>query len=346
MQIIKEDWKNGKVLLKAEQSDDFWYLHQLIEEGDTVRAGTERKIKIGDAASERNPRVVRKKVTLTLRVEKTELSHEALRVSGVILEGPEDIPAGAHHTITVEAGTVLTLQKKSWGSYQKKYLLESVQRERRVFLLVLFDREEALVAKLTPAGYEVVGRERGSVAKKADMKVAHSSFYAELANIVVELANVHRADTIILASPHFWSGYLQEALPAKLKEKTVSVTCSSVSEAGIMEVLKRPELRSMLQSERAAKEAGLVEEVKAAIAQERSGCGLSEVSKLAQEGNVSRVFVADKAIARWKEEGIFGNVEAVLRTVEGVGGEVHIFSTDDANRVLEGVGGIACIKRW
>ena len=125
MKLLRQDWKKGEVKLKVEHADDLWYLSLIIEPGDEVRTSTERKIKIGDTTTDRNVKVVRKSVTITLRAEKTEFSASWLRVSGSIVDGPEDVPRGVHHTVNVEPGSMLRLTKKEWLHYQRERLKEA-----------------------------------------------------------------------------------------------------------------------------------------------------------------------------------------------------------------------------
>jgi len=87
MKIIKKNLKKQELTLKIENLDDIWVLNQVIEPNDIVKGKTERKIKIGDS-SDRNIKVVRKSIFLSIKVEKTDISEnsEILRVLGTILK--------------------------------------------------------------------------------------------------------------------------------------------------------------------------------------------------------------------------------------------------------------------
>ena len=107
MKIIKSDYKKGYVKVKIENLDDLWYLNHIIEPGDFVKGKTFRKIKIGQEG-QRKQKVVKKSIYLAVQVEKIGFSKTSniLRVSGIVKEGPEDVPLGSYHTINLEENSV------------------------------------------------------------------------------------------------------------------------------------------------------------------------------------------------------------------------------------------------
>ena len=102
MKIINSDLKKGELKLKVENLDDMWYLNQIIETNDIVKGKTLRKIKIGKEG-DRSQKTVKKSVFLSIAVEKVEFSKfsSILRVSGIVKQGPEDIPLGSYHTFNI-----------------------------------------------------------------------------------------------------------------------------------------------------------------------------------------------------------------------------------------------------
>ena len=125
MQIISSTPKQGTMQLRITSADDMWHLSQIIAPNDVLTAQTERKIKIG----EEKAAIVRRKITLSRKVEKVECSPHFLRVSGKIIEGKEDIPAGSYHTINLEEGSAFSLTKESWPRYQLERLKEAAQEK-------------------------------------------------------------------------------------------------------------------------------------------------------------------------------------------------------------------------
>jgi len=104
MKILGKNLKQGEVKVKVETPEDSWYLSQLIDPGDILKGKTSRKIKVTEEAE-----ATKKLVFMALTVEKVEFSKttHALRASGKILEGPEDVPRGSYHTFNLELHRLL-----------------------------------------------------------------------------------------------------------------------------------------------------------------------------------------------------------------------------------------------
>src|SRR3989338_1324800 len=162
MKILGKNLRIGEVSVIPESADDLWSLSQIIEQGDIVMGKTLRKIKIGPEESQKS---VRKPVYLKLKVEKPELQEHALRLLGTIIEGPEDIPTGSHHSFSIEEGTGITIIKDTWHSFQIGRLEEAARSALKT-LICVFDRESAAFAVLKREGYEVLSKISGNVEKK------------------------------------------------------------------------------------------------------------------------------------------------------------------------------------
>ena len=345
MKLLSKDLKRGVVKLSVENQDDFWYLSQLIDPDDIVEARTFRKIKLeGDRKSE----IIKKPVTISLRAEKVEFTESSLRISGIIVEGPDDVPRGSHHTITVEENAPLTLTKSHWLSYQVERLDEACASKAPSIIICVFDREEAFIALLKKYGYELLARLRGTVAKKA-MASQTKDFYAEIITALKEYDARFHPERIVLASPAFWKEELLKVLTDDaLRKKFVLATVSSVDEGAINEAIARDETKDALRSAKFASELRLVQELLAVIA--RGGAasyGLSMTEQAANSGAVQTLLVSDRLIKRAREEGTFQRVDAVFRAVDASGGKIVIVSEEhDGGKKLAGLGGIAGLLRY
>ncbi|MEK6849233.1 MAG: mRNA surveillance protein Pelota, partial [Nanoarchaeota archaeon] len=100
MKIIKDEPKTGLLEVIPEHADDLWLLSQVIDPHDEISGKTIRKIKL---EGERKSDIIKKTIFLKLSAEKVEYGTE-LRISGKILEGPEDVTRGSYHTLTIESG--------------------------------------------------------------------------------------------------------------------------------------------------------------------------------------------------------------------------------------------------
>lgn len=348
MRIIFEDLKKGVVKIKAENLDDLWYLSGVIEKGDFIEGETFRKIKVGkgDEASESE----KKRVFLKILVEKSEF-HEysnIYRVSGTITDGPEDIARGQYHTFNIEDGTIIKIIKDKWLKYQHEKLKEAAKGEQSKILVIVFDREEAIFAKLKRHGYEVLTALKGQVQKKALLQ-QEKNFYQEIVKVIEEYDKREDYKYIIIASPSFFKEYLLKEIKNDLiKKKTVSATCSSVSESAIGEVLKREELRTVLANERAAKDLAIVESLFLKISKDDLGVyGIKHVKEAVNLGAVSELLVTDKIIHKMREEGTFFRLEELMRAVESQRGVVHLLSSEnEAGKKLDGLGGLGAVLRY
>lgn len=345
MKIINLNLKQGEAKVRVESSDDLWYLTQIIDEGDIVKGKTLRKIKVGGEEKE----AIRKPVFLALQAEKVEFTASALRINGKILEGPEDVPRGSYHTFNVEEGTIISVVKEKWFSYQIDRLKEACQAKLPKIMICVFDREDAVFALMKRAGYEVLSQIKGSVAKKGIEGAVKGDFYSEIIHLLEEYNKRYDLDKIILASPSFWKEELFKVLENdELKKKILPATCSSADRSAIDEVLKRGEVRQALQEERVSKEMALVEELLSEISKQGlAAYGFDEAEQAATMSAIRDLLVTDSLIAKTREEGVFSRLEALMKLADGAKAKVTIISGEHAGgKKLNGLGGIGAILRF
>lgn len=341
MRIITQS--KDTITLQAETADDLWELSHIIEGGDVIKGKVERKIVIGDKTSEK-ARIERKTITLSIEVTKVDWQEEQLRILGTVREGTDDVAKGSHQSITVSAGTIIDITK-AWAAFQKERLREATDKNTHAILLVLFDREEALFVLLRSRGYVVLSTLKGIVAKKA-MKTEAKDFYKDIVASMQHYAAKHEINTIVIASPAFWNEYLLKEVPGDLRKLIVSVTCSSVDEQAILEVLRRPELKRVLEKDRTARETSLLAELKEHLAHRQAAYALPAVQDAIRTGNARTVLVTSTFLKKHKQQGSYASIAAALRAAEGMSANVHVLTTEDACKMLDGLGGIACLLRW
>jgi protein pelota len=343
MKIIHKDLKHGIIKVKVEGAEDLWYLESIIEPDDLVSGMSERKIKIG--GSDERSKISRINVFLKLRVEK--IDHDSsLRVSGIIMEAPEDVPHGDHHTFNIEEGTIITIEKKQWTRYVLKKLEESTKNDSINILIVAFDREEAIFALLKNNGYEILLDLKGDVSKK-DQEEKKGNFYKEIIAQMIDYDTKHSFTNIILASPAFWKEYLLKELDNDaLRKKITTAACSSIDESSINEILKRPELKTVLDKDKSARESGLIEELLDAVRKDNAAYGLEQVSQKINAGNVSILLVSENLIRKSREEKTYFEIDRMMDDAEAINADVKIISSEDAAKKLDGLTGMACLFRW
>ncbi len=336
--------KQGEAKVLVENPDDLWFLSNIIDKGDLVKGKTLRKLKVTEEAA-----AERKKVFLAIQVEKVEFTAAELRVSGKVTEGPEDVPRGSYHTFSIEVGSTITIIKPEWLRYQLDYLKEATKAKVPKIIICIFDREEALFAKLARDGYEMLTTIKGKVAKKAVPEKIKDTFYEEIVKQLEDYDKRFGPDKIILASPSFWKEELFKVLKSQdLKKKIIQATCSGVDETAIAEVLKRREMQEALKQERISKEIAVVEDLFGKIAKQGpASYGMKETAQAAEAGAIEHLLVTDRLIQKLREENKFSELDSMMKNVDRTKGKVWIISTEhEGGKRLQGLGGIGAILRY
>ncbi len=350
MKLLELNTKKAHFKVKIENADDLWYLSQLIEKNDIISGRTERKIRL-DSGDERNVKVTKKHVFLSLEVEKVEFSRYQnwLRVSGKIREAPEDVPKGSYHTFNLEPDNMIEVQKSELLKYQIDRLQDVCKEKETKLLAVVFDREDAIFARIKAQGYEILSEKKGEVEKKIEGVRPAGNFYTEIIKIIEDYQSRYGFENIIVASPAFFKDDLMKSLKSQeLKKKIVLATVSSVNNAGIDELIKRPEIKNVLQKNRFAQEIAMVEEVLKEISKRGAvAYGFDECRKACDAGAVKSLLVTDELIMKMREQGNYQELEKMMKDAEAVNGEVHIINSEhNGGKKLDGLGGVAAILRY
>lgn len=346
MKQIYSNIKKGEIKIKTESLDDLWYLSTIIDKGDLIKGKTLRKIKIGEK-DQRAQKISKKPVFLSVEAEKVEYNSDALRISGKIKEGPDDIQLGSYHTFNIEPNSIITIIKERWLKFQLERLEEAFRLKTGNILICVLDREEAFIALLKKYDYEILAHLKGDVEKKFSQEKVKNTFYRDIIQKLEEYNSRYKLNQIIIASPAFWKEELMKEMQDKeLKSRIVSATCSSVDKNGINEVLKRPETKHALKQDRFAREINLVENLFIEISKDGAAAyGLKDIENAI--GAIKSLLITDKFILKMREEGRYDKIESMLKTVESTKGEIHIISSEhDGGRRLDGIGGIGAELRY
>lgn len=349
MKILHSNTKKGEVKVKLENLDDLWYLSSLIDAKDKVFGATQRKIKKG--GEEEKGSATKKTILLLLEVEKVEFSKHSntLRIAGTVVEGPEDVPHGSHHTFSLEEGDEIKIIKEKWLKYQLDKLEEASNSKMPKIIICVFDREEAHFALSKKYGYELVSSMEGESQKKEIKAKYNESFYGDIIKTLTEYSKRYNLDNIVLASPAFFKEDLYKQITdEELKKKIVLATCSSVGENAINEVLKRAEVREIMKKDQISKELTLVEKLLSEISKEGMAVyGIKEVKEASEAGAINILLVTDLLIQKTRKENNYQKIENLMRNTESAKGEVHIITAEhDGGKKLEGLGGIAALLRY
>jgi len=348
MKILQKNLRKGEIRLKAETINDLWCISNIISQGDLVRGQTFRKIKLGD---ERAAKPVKKKITLTVQVEKTEF-HETtniLRISGTVYEGLEDIPKGSHHTLNIEENTILKIFKERWSKYQLEKIQQAASYKGPKIVICVMDRDDAVFALLKGSKYDIISKLKGDVQKKAVDENSKESFYPLIEKALIEYNKRYTLDAVVVASPAFWKDDFYKTIKDEdLKNKITLATCSSSSETAISEVLKRSEVQKVLREDLLAKDIALVEKLLEEISKDSlAAYGFKQTKEAVEAGAAEKLILTDKIIHDFQKKEKYDELENLMKLVESMKGSIHIISSlNDAGKKLDGLGGIAAILRY
>jgi len=348
MQIITKNIKKGIVKLKIQNLDDLWYLSNIINKGDLIRAQTIRKIKIGKE-EQRKQAVVKKKIILIIKAEKIEYKADSLRIGGEIIECPEDVQKGSWHSFNLTINSILKIIKQEWLKYQLDWLKQASKEKIPKILICCLDREEAYFALLKRAGYEILSHIKGKVSKKAVEEKVRETYYTDLLKQIKSYNEKLKLDKIIIASPSFWKEYLIKEIKEKsLKEKIAQASCSSVDRTGLNEILKRPELVNVLKEERIAEEINLVEELLVEIKKQgKVSYGLAETENAVNSGAVEKLLVTSSFLEQMREKEKSEKINQLMKLTEQMKGSVAIISSEhEGGKKLDSLGGIGGLLRY
>ncbi len=354
MQILEEKPKEGIVKVKAETLDDLWHLYHVIDPGDVVYAKTLRK-QAQRSDSLRAEKVEVIPVYLGVKAEKINFHKFAnqVRVTGpIVYASREDVPLGKYHTITIEEGTVVTIQKPRWKEHHIERLKEAIEASKRAkVMIVVIDEGEADIALVREYGVEMVASIRRNLGGKrynTDRESEEKKFFHDLAKTMAELMEREKIEKAIVAGPGFvkedFHKFLKENYP-ELAKKVVIEDTSVTGRTGIYEVIKRGTVDRVYHENRVAKEVQLVEKVLEHIARNTglATYGLREVEEAVNYGAVETLLVLDELLKGEHRE----RIEELMDAVRYSRGEVVIVSSEhEGGEKLKALGGLAALLRF
>ena len=347
MKIIHQNFKKGEIKVKVENLEDIWYLSNIIEKGNVIKGRTTRKISYG--GKEGKPRVEKKVVFLSINVEGVDFGSEVLRILGKVVDGPEEIGRGSHHSFELSEGTIVSITKENWLKFQLDWLKEAVKAKIAKILICVMDRENAYFALSKKQGYDMISSIEGEVQKKEERVKVKGQFYGEIIKILQEYLKRYNPDSIVLASPAFFKEDLMKVMKDDaLKKKIVLAGCSNVGENGINEVLKRPEVENVLKQDRISKEMKLVEELLVEVSKDGVGVyGLREVERAVISGAVRILLITGGFIKKKRISDKFEKIDLLMKKTEEMKGNIFLISSEhDGGKKLDGLGGIAGLLRY
>jgi len=357
LEVIKKDLKHGMITLKITTLDDLWHLYNIILPGDFVTSKTVRRIKSSDEDGKPD-KGSRKPMTLKIQVD--DVSFHAfsnrLRIKGKIVSGPEDlISIGTFHTLNIEIGSILTIEKDEWP----RYLLERIEQSSKysskpmVLIVTIDDGIADLIVVSEYALRTVLSISRSITGKRGELKDRESAieeFFKELLQGIKQVLKNYKIDLIVVAGPGFTKEHFVEFLKQN-KHNFPQIIMDFVSNVGIpgaKEVLSRGIISQAVEGLRIERETQLLDELLMHIGKEdgKAAYGTEYVMRAAQIGAVSVLLLIDKLL-RTNDPDKRRFFDELIKLVESSAGDVVIMSTEHpSGKQLEALSGVAAILRF
>jgi len=345
MKVVFKDLKHGEIKLIPENLDDIWHLHNIIDEGDLVRAVTFRTDEQKDDRI-RSKKAEKKIMKLGIRVDEVKFHEfsDRLRIHGKIEEGPQEL--GSYHTINIEADNMdkLSIVKEHWKDYQLKRIDEAVkQRGQMILTFASLDEDTATIAVLRQSGVQFIADiDSKRSGKMYESKDSEHEYFGEIISVLK--TKMERSNVLVIVGPGFTKDhfikYAKEKDPQLLDKYFVHGTGYSGMN-GIHEAIRTGIIEQITKENRVVLETSYVEKLFEEIKKDGlAAYGEKEVKNALINGAVERLLIIDTLIR--KETG-----EELLNLTKENRSEFIIINTQhDAGKKMEGIGGVGALLRF
>jgi protein pelota len=335
MKILHHNVKEGTIRIRIQTADDCWHLYNLIEKEDLAKAYTQRTSQHSDDTI-RAGKGEKEGMYLTIRVQDVSFQNfsDRLRIHGIIEQGPQDL--GKHHTLNIEPGSEITLNK-NWRPSQLKRLKAAVRTSQQpAIVVVAMDEDRATIAMVHQYGIEkVTSIDSGRSGKAYDSVSTEKEYYGKLLGKIQQYEQ-----PLVIVGPGFakenFSTYARNV--GKLENFHIDTT-GQAGMAGVKEALNRGIVERLVEDSSLARESRMVEDFLSALAKnEPVAYGFDEVEQAIIQGAAEQVLVATSNVRE---------CEALLSRAEKIGATVSIISdVHEAGEKLVALGGLAAFLRY
>lgn len=358
--IIKEAKESsGKAyFVIPEDADDLLTLRRIIENGDYVFADTTRVIKkVKEFA--RPDKGERIKVRVSVRVESISLDDmvDRLRITGIITNTDNElVPRGIHHSLTVQVGDTITIDKnRKWNDVETNILKRSGNSTN--FILVAIDAQEAAVAKISGTHLKIIPNIYSGQSGKRYQHAAKNNpnieiFFDDIAKTIQSIfsaAAEENNSTIIIFGPGETKRRFYNLLVEKHKLEKGKVSLIDgvdvAGEDGIFVFLRSPAIKEAMSSSKLATVSSILDEIMRLVhkGDAKYAMGMQEVSNAASIKAIEYLVFSDSIFKTTDEN----DVVKLLNLVESQGAKSFaVDSSTDIGWRVSSLGGIVALLRY
>jgi protein pelota len=357
--IIKEAKESsGKAyFVIPEDADDLLTLRRIIQNGDYVFADTTRVIKkVKEFA--RPDKGERIKVRVSVRVESISLDDivDRLRITGIITNTDNElVPRGIHHSLTVQVGDTITIDKnRKWNDVETNILKRSSNSTN--FILVAIDAQEAAVAKISGTHLKIIPNIYSGQSGKRYQHAAKNNpnieiFFDDIAKTIQSMfsAAVENNSTIIIFGPGETKRRFYNLLVEKHKLEKGKVSLIDgvdvAGEDGIFVFLRSPAIKEAMSSSKLATVSSILDEIMRLVhkGDAKYAMGMQEVSNAASIKAIEYLVFSDSIFKTTDEN----DVVKLLNLLESQGAKSFaVDSSTDIGWRVSSLGGIVALLRY
>jgi protein pelota len=357
--IIKEAKESsGKAyFVIPEDADDLFTLRRIIENGDHVFADTTRVIKrVKEYA--RPDKGERIKVRVSVRVENIGLDDmvDRLRITGIITNTDNElVPRGIHHSLTVQVGDTITIDKnRKWNDVETNILKRSGNSTN--FILVAIDAQEAAVAKISGTHLKIIPNIYSGQSGKRYQHAAKNNpnieiFFEDIAKTIQSVfsAAADNNSIIIIFGPGETKRRFYNLLvdKQKLEKGKVSIIdgVDVAGEDGIFVFLRSSAIKEAMSSSKLATVSSILDEIMRLVhnGESKYAMGMQEVSNAASIKAIEYLVFSDSIFKTIDEN----DVVKLLNLLESHGAKSFaVDSSTDIGWRVSSLGGIVALLRY
>jgi protein pelota len=360
--IIKEAKESsGKAyFVIPEDADDLLTLRRIIENGDYVFADTTRVIKkVKEFA--RPDKGERIKVRVSVRVESISLDDivDRLRITGIITNTDNElVPRGIHHSLTVQVGDTITIDKnRKWNDVETNILKRSGSSTN--FILVAIDAQEAAVAKISGTHLKIIPNIYSGQSGKRYQHAAKNNpnieiFFDDIAKTIQSMFSAaaeeeNNSTIIIIFGPGETKRRFYNLLVEKYKLEKGKVSLIDgvdvAGEDGIFVFLRSPAIKEAMSSSKLATVSSILDEIMRLVhkGDAKYAMGMQEVSNAASIKAIENLVFSDSIFKTTDEN----DVVKLLNLLESQGAKSFaVDSSTDIGWRVSSLGGIVALLRY
>jgi len=198
MKILKKQIQSGtqsSLELICNSDEDYWFLYNFIEKGDTITTKTSRKVKQetknGSINTERVSFMITIKI-LSIDYQYDEYSETVgISLKGKSIEPNQYVALGQVLTIQVEINNPLTITKPAWSKQHTRLLEEALAQKFMEIAVLVLEDSLSIFVRISKNSQTVKSRTEKGTMKK---------FSAILDSMVKEIDFDHVAGIVLASS--------------------------------------------------------------------------------------------------------------------------------------------------